>query len=174
MAPAAVVRFTIKASTVGTMSRKSGEPYVVRIPAVLNKSLCATGRPCSTPSGRRRACHSSAFFASASARSATSMTMAFFFGLTRSRRAMCAAITSCAESCATNTRGKVDDGTVADFVGSDSRCFSHGIVVKCSGWRCRSCRKRQHAGHRRQTHHRSERMASYSIVRHVAHRESPL
>src|SRR6478672_8614621 len=68
------------------------------MPAVSTRSLWATGRPCSTPSGPPRAESSSARAASASARSATSVTIALTFGLIRSMRARWAVITSRADT----------------------------------------------------------------------------
>ena len=97
-APAARMRVTMDASFVGTWSRKNGEPRVVRIPAVSTRSLCATGRPCSAPTGRPRAIASSAFAASAMARSATRVTMALTLGFTRSICARCACMSSRAET----------------------------------------------------------------------------
>ena len=49
IAPARRRRATTSVSAVGTWSRKSGDPYVVRIPAVSSRSLTAMGRPCSRP-----------------------------------------------------------------------------------------------------------------------------
>src|ERR1043166_7136303 len=60
IAPPRVIRSTIIASCVGTLSFISGEPNVVRIPAVSTRSLCATGRPCSGPRDAPRAWASSA------------------------------------------------------------------------------------------------------------------
>ena len=68
------------------------------MPAVSTRSLCAIGRPCSTPKGPPFAVSSSARAASAIARSATRVTIALTFGLTRSMRARCAAMTSRAET----------------------------------------------------------------------------
>ena len=98
IAPAARMRVTISASTVGTLSLNNGEPNVVRIPAVGTRSLWATGSPCSGPSFAPRACASSAALAPAIARSATSVTIALTRGFTRSMRLRCAAITSRAET----------------------------------------------------------------------------
>ena len=51
------------------------------MPAVSSRSLCATGRPCSTPGVARRAIASSALAALAIACSATSVTMALTRGI---------------------------------------------------------------------------------------------
>ena len=55
IAPAALRRRTTSASSAGTWSLKSGEPNVVRMPAVRVTSLMPIGRPCSGPIGSRRA-----------------------------------------------------------------------------------------------------------------------
>src|SRR5262249_7029841 len=60
IAPARLILSTRMSSFAGTLSLKSGEPKVVRIPAVSTKSLCATGRPCRGPTVAPRACASSA------------------------------------------------------------------------------------------------------------------
>ena len=51
IAPAARRRSTSSESCSGTCSANSGEPYVVRIPAVSSRSLTAIGRPCRAPRG---------------------------------------------------------------------------------------------------------------------------
>ena len=95
IAPARLMRSTRIASFAsGTLSLKIGEPNVVRMPAVSTRSLCATGRPCSGPSGAPRACASSALRAFSRACSAISVTIAFTFGFTRSICFRCASITS--------------------------------------------------------------------------------
>jgi hypothetical protein len=99
MAPASRIRLTIKASLAGTLSRKNGDPRVVRIPAVSTRSLWATGSPWRIPRSEPRACISSARAAAASACSATRVTMALTFGLVRSIRDRCARRTSRAEIC---------------------------------------------------------------------------
>ena len=55
MAPAARSRWTTSASSSGTWSSKSLEPWVVRMPAVGVTSLMATGTPNSGGSDARRA-----------------------------------------------------------------------------------------------------------------------
>ncbi len=99
IAPASRIRRTIGASVSGTWSAKIGEPYVVRIPAVSARSLCATGRPCSGPRHRPRARSRSASSASRLARSATSVTIALTSGLTSSIRRRCASSSSTAPTC---------------------------------------------------------------------------
>src|SRR5690606_18455771 len=98
IAPAARMRSTTRSSTSGTWSRITGEPNVVRMPAVRWVSLCATGRPFSGPIGSPAASRSSAAAASASARSGTSVTIAFTCGLTRSMRSRWACTSSRAET----------------------------------------------------------------------------
>ena len=100
IAPAARMRVTISASFVGTLS-------LIERRAERRADSRRCGRdPCARPAARaadradgRCACCSSAFAASAIARSATSVTIALIFGLTRSMRARCAAMTSRAETC---------------------------------------------------------------------------
>src|SRR5450755_484498 len=94
IAPAAFRRRTTSASSVGTLSLNSDEPYVVRIPAVDVMSLMTTGRPWSVPSLSPRMTAVSACFANARAASATSVTMALSLGLTRAMVARCASSTS--------------------------------------------------------------------------------
>src|SRR5689334_15831687 len=84
IAPAFRINVMIGASFAGTLSRKNGEPYVVRIPFVSTRSLCAIGSPCSGPRALPFASSSSAAAASAIARSATSVTIEFTDGFTRS------------------------------------------------------------------------------------------
>ena len=60
IAPASRSRSTTSSLSAGTLSANSGEPKVVRIPAVRWVSLWATGRPCSGPSGPPLAWRSSA------------------------------------------------------------------------------------------------------------------
>src|SRR5689334_11612789 len=79
------------------------------MPAVSTRSLCATGKPCSTPIAslpplRPRMIASSAFAASAMACSATSVTIALTVGFTRSMRARCARMTSRADTCLVASR----------------------------------------------------------------------
>lgn len=97
MAPAFRSRSTTRWSRPGTRSAKIGEPDVVRMPAVSCRSLCATGSPCSGPTGSPAAIRSSASDACSSAWSATSVTIAFTAGLTRSIRSRWAVTTSRAE-----------------------------------------------------------------------------
>src|SRR5579885_2004933 len=75
-----------------------GEPKVVLVPFVSRRSLCAIGSPCSGPAGSPRALASSAARASRIARSGSNVTIALTRGLSCSMRAMCAAITSRADS----------------------------------------------------------------------------
>src|ERR1700730_6342030 len=60
IAPARLIRSTRIASCFGTLSLKTGDPKVVRMPAVSTRSLCATGSPCKGPTEAPRACASSA------------------------------------------------------------------------------------------------------------------
>ena len=94
MAPAAFSRRTTSASSVGTLSLNSGEPKVVRMPAVGVMSLMTTGRPCSAPSLSPRITAASASFACSRAVLATSVTMALSLGLTRAMVARWASSTS--------------------------------------------------------------------------------
>ena len=94
IAPAARSRSTSSESASGTCEANSGDPYVVRIPAVSSRSLTAIGSPCSTPRGSP----ASASSAARSAPSASSVTIAFTRGLTASIRARCASITSRTEN----------------------------------------------------------------------------
>ena len=98
IAPAAAIRWTTSASRAGTLSANSGEPNVVRTPAVSARSLCATGRPCSSPVTRPCASSSSAAAACAVARSKVRVTTALTTASCRSIRSMCAAMTSRADT----------------------------------------------------------------------------
>jgi len=60
MTPAALNRSMIRSSKSGTASRKTGEPWVVRMPAVLWLSLCVIGTPCRGGSSAPDAVSSSA------------------------------------------------------------------------------------------------------------------
>src|SRR6516225_12317691 len=51
MAPAALSRRTTSSSSLGTLSFRSGEAKVVRIPAVWVMSLMPIGSPCNAPNG---------------------------------------------------------------------------------------------------------------------------
>ncbi len=99
IAPAARSRWTTTSSRSGTLSAKSGEPYVVRMPAVSVRSLCATGTPCSGPAGPSRRSVASATSAARSAWSATRVTTALTCGLTWSMRSRWARTTSTALTC---------------------------------------------------------------------------
>ena len=94
IAPAALRRRTTSASSVGTLSSNSGEPNVVRIPAVTVTSLMPIGRPCSGPSAVPCITASSAARAATRAWSAASVTMALSFGFFRPIAARCASSTS--------------------------------------------------------------------------------
>src|SRR5215470_7112946 len=94
IAPAALRRRTTSASSSGTKSLNRGEPKVVRMPAVRVMSLTASGRPWSAPSSLPRMTAASAARAASRAFSATSVTMALRFGLTRAMTARCASNTS--------------------------------------------------------------------------------
>src|SRR6267378_4137248 len=97
--PAAFSRCTTRQSKSGTKSRCSGEPNVVRIPAVSCKSLTPTGNPCNGPSNFPFAKDSSAAAACAiNCSSATKVTIALTLELTRPICFKCADITSRAES----------------------------------------------------------------------------
>jgi hypothetical protein len=98
IAPAPRCRATTALSASGTKSRKMGEPNVVRIPRVRNESLCATGNPCNGPSASPNACARSARRAAPSARSASSVTIAFTCAFMRSIRSRWAVMTSTAPS----------------------------------------------------------------------------
>ena len=75
MAPAALRRSTDGASSVGTLSRYSGEPKVVLTPLVMIRSFTENGTPCSGPSrAPRRVTARSAAFAAWRARSASRVT----------------------------------------------------------------------------------------------------
>src|SRR5690606_39194086 len=90
IAPAPRIRAATRSSAAGTWLAWRGEPKVVRIPFVATRSLTATGRPQSGPSGPARSA------ASASARSSArrrSVTMALTAGLTSSIRSRKATIT---------------------------------------------------------------------------------
>ena len=67
IAPAALRRRTTSASSSGTLSLKSGEPKVVRMPAVTVTSLMPIGSPCNGPSVAPRITASSAARAAARA-----------------------------------------------------------------------------------------------------------
>ncbi len=84
IAPAALRRRTASASSVGTKSLYSGEPKVVRMPAVGVTSLTPIGRPCIGPSGSLFITATSARRAPLRASSAASVTMALSFGLSAS------------------------------------------------------------------------------------------
>ena len=95
IAPAARRRSTSSESCSGTCSANSGEPYVVRIPAVSSRSLTAIGRPWRTPRGGWLSASSAARSASSGS---SSVTIALTRGLTSAIRSRCAAITSRAEN----------------------------------------------------------------------------
>ena len=86
-APASRRRFTASASVAGTCPARSGEPEVVRSPAVSKLSLIVIGTPCSGPHDSPRASAASASAARVRARSRSSVTTAFRAGLCFSMRA---------------------------------------------------------------------------------------
>ena len=131
-APAARARCTTIASRSGMLSRKNGDPRVVRMPAVSKRSLCAIGSPCRGPSGAPRACASSARAASARARSATRVTIALTRGFTRSIRLRCASSTSRAE------RSPIPDEP--DQVHRGAKAEFGGLAGSVCGVRCRRTR----------------------------------
>lgn len=89
----------INSSVSGTWSASSGDPWVVRIPAVSWVSLYAIGMPCSRPTGSPPASRSSARAASSQARSAVTVAIALTCGLIASIRSRCARTTSRADRC---------------------------------------------------------------------------
>ena len=97
MAPAARSRCTTRASSVGTLSRYSGEPYVVRTPATGVTSLIPTGSPQSRPGASPAASRFSSARASSSARSDKVQT-ALIVPLWRSICARAASATSTGET----------------------------------------------------------------------------
>src|SRR5712671_6541696 len=99
MAPAFFSRCTTRQSKSGTKSRCSGDPYVVRMPAVSCKSFTPTGIPCNGPSNFPFAKDSSAAAACAiNCSSATKVTIAFTLEFTRPICFKCACITSRADN----------------------------------------------------------------------------
>jgi hypothetical protein len=85
--PAAFKRSTMGASSVGTLSRKSGVPNVVRTFRVVTRSFTLKGMPCSGPSlAPRLPSARSAAFASRRAWSALMSTYALSRGLSLSMR----------------------------------------------------------------------------------------
>src|SRR5688572_19412777 len=94
IAPAALRRRTTSASSAGTLSSNSGEPNVVRMPAVTVTSLMPIGSPCSGPSAAPCITASSAARAATRAWSTASVTMALSFGFFRLISARCASSTS--------------------------------------------------------------------------------
>ena len=98
MAPAARSRCTTSASSSGTLSSKSLDPYVVRIPLVCVTSLMPTGTPKSAGSGAPRLSAAVARRASHSADSRARVTTALTDGFTASMRASTASITSSGEA----------------------------------------------------------------------------
>ena len=96
--PARCTRSASTASSVGTTSASSVDPHVVRRPFVGSRSLWATGRPCSGPTGPVRTSASSSSAARARARSSSRVTSALSNGSTASRRASEASSSSRADS----------------------------------------------------------------------------
>ena len=95
MQPAAFRRATIRPSTLGTLSRKRGEPIVVRSPAVAAMSLIAIGMPCSQPRlSPAASCASRASASRSKSASSRRLTMALCSGLTAAMRASVACISS--------------------------------------------------------------------------------
>src|SRR5690625_1352655 len=84
-------------SVSGTRSAMSGEPQVVRIPAVSCVSLCVIGTPWRAPRLSPRAVAASAASAWAKAASSSRVTTALMTGLTSSMRSRCASRASRAE-----------------------------------------------------------------------------
>jgi hypothetical protein len=97
-APACLSRATCGASKSGTYEANSGEPKVVRMPAVSARSFTAMGRPCSGPANEPRAACASSARAAAAACSAASVTIALIAGLASVIRASTAESSSAAES----------------------------------------------------------------------------
>ncbi len=91
-APARRIRSTTRSSCVGTLSRSSGEPYVVSHPATSWVSLNAHGSPCSGP--RSSYGVRSASLAPSRARSSSRETIAFSWGLRSAIRSRCRSISS--------------------------------------------------------------------------------
>ena len=121
--PAAVNRATISSSCSGTCSANTGEPEVVRIPAVAWVSLCVIGTPCRGGSSAAgvAAVSSSARAAAAYACSRTCVTTAFTAGFTASIRAKWASSTSRAETvrartAAASSRAESRQGSVVSVV----------------------------------------------------------
>ena len=98
IAPAAFMRRTGSASCAGTWSRKSGEPYVVRTPAVSKRSLTAKGTPPRGPGGSPRAYASVARDAASRASSSARVVNALTPGSTASIRAARASTVSRGET----------------------------------------------------------------------------
>ena len=94
IAPAALRRRTTSSSSLGTLSFRSGEANVVRMPAVCVMSLMPTGRPCSAPIGSPFITACSARWALSRAFSSASVTTALSFGLSALIAARCASSTS--------------------------------------------------------------------------------
>ena len=89
----------ISSSASGTKSLNTGDPCVVRMPAVAWVSLCTIGSPCSGPTGTPLASRWSASRAAARACSATTVGTALTSPSSRSIWSRCAVTTSIAESC---------------------------------------------------------------------------
>src|SRR5699024_4719344 len=95
--PACLSRAMMSESVSGTRSAMSGEPQVVRIPAVSCVSLCVIGTPWRAPRRSPRAVAASAASAWAKAASSSRVTTALMMGLTSSMRSRCASRASRAE-----------------------------------------------------------------------------
>ena len=94
MAPAALRRRTTSASSSGTKSANSGDPKLVRMPAVCVTSLTPMGRPWRGPSRSPAMIAASARCAAACADSAARVTIALSLGLIRAIAARWASSTS--------------------------------------------------------------------------------
>ena len=104
MAPAARILSTTGASKGTTAPASAGTPQVVGSPAMSMFSFTVQGTPCSRPTGSPAASLRSAAAAAVRASSASTRTIAFTSGLTRSMRAKWASTTSRAETCLLPTR----------------------------------------------------------------------
>src|SRR5712692_1199958 len=130
IAPATFSRRTISASSVGTWSRNSVEPQVVRIPAVGVRSLIATGTPCRAPSLARFFTAASASRAQTSAFSAATVQKALTAGLSFSIAARCASVTS--NGLAFLVRMSRASSTAERWVSSSVFIFPRGIFMRCN------------------------------------------
>src|SRR6266478_5355790 len=123
--PAAFSRCTTRQSKSGTKSRCSGEPNVVRIPAVSCKSLTPTGIPCKGPSNFPLAKDSSAAAACAiNCSSATKVTIAFTLGFTRPICFKCACMTSRADNFFSRINLAISTARIKQISAEDSEVFA--------------------------------------------------